>query len=294
MSRLLAPSILLAILVFVTSVPTNSQSITLLGVSDLNKTVDGTKTTYLDLIHQVLPDLKIDSTQVDVAMAHKTIPFKHLSDDAESASLEADIKLDSFQSHRVNSDGRKILLLEIDLSAPEANQGTNYEGEAVLLAGYQLQPSMKLLDVIDIKTDRFTGFWEKPAIFRLSPRTDAFLVSSSHFNAGENYTDLNILFLHNNRFDVLTNVFLFDTQGCGANVRQTPSLRVSPGGRADLPNVMVTIKVQKDPDPPECDKRTRPYTRYYKALYQWDVRKREYRTTSRQLEALDKFNRNRL
>jgi len=264
-----------------------------LFAGDLSSTITGTKTTYLELIRKIIPDLKIDPNDADVAIAHKTIPFKHLSENTPAAALESDIKLDSFQPVWIKSDGRQVLLLELSLSAPDANQGTNYEGEADIVAAFTMQPSIKLLDVMDVKTDRFSGFYEKPSIFPLTAQSDAFLVMSSHSNAGESYNDLNVLFLNHDRIETITGIFLFDTQGCGATFTQTPSFRALPGN-SKYPNVMVTIKVKKDADSQDCDHPTRGYVRTYQALYIWNVSKREYRTTSRQLEALDKFNRNRL
>lgn len=264
-----------------------------LFASDLSSTVRGTKTTYLELIRRIIPDLQIDPKDADVAVAHKTIPFKHLSENKKASPLESDIKLDSFQPYWIKSDGRRVLLLELSVSAEDANQGMNYEGEADIVAAFTLQPAIKLLDVMDVKTDRFSGFYEKPPMFQLTTQSDAFLVVSTHSNAGESYSDLNVLFLNHDRIETITNIFLFDTQGCGATFTETPSFRVMPGN-SKYPNLMVTIKVKKDADPPECDRPTQGYVKVYQALYQWNSAKREYRTTSKQLAALDKFNGKRL
>ena len=264
-----------------------------LYAGDLSSTLAGTKITYLELIHSIIPDLQIDPKDADVAIAHKTIPFKHLSEKTPAAALEGDIKLDSFEPRWIKSDGRRVLILELSLSSEAANQGMNYEGEADVIGAFTVEPAIKLLDVMDMKTDRFTGFWEDPSMFTLDSQNDAFLVNSSHSNAGESYNDLTVLFLNHNRFEVITNIFLFDTQGCGATFTETPSFRAIPG-QARYPNVMVTIKVKKDADTQECDRPTRGFVKVYQALYQWNAVKREYRTTSKQLEALDRFNQKRL
>jgi hypothetical protein len=264
-----------------------------LFASDLSSTVAGTKTTYLELIHRILPDLQIDPKDADVAIGHKTIPFKHLSENKKPSSLESDIKLDSFQPYWIKSDGRRVLLLELSISAEDANQGTNYEGEADIVAAFTIQTEIKLLDVMDVKTDRFSGFYEKPPVFQLTTQSDAFLVVSTHSNAGESYSDLNVLFLNHDRIETITNIFLFDTQGCGATFTETPSFRVMPGS-SKYPNIMVTVKVNKDADSQDCDRPTPGYVKVYQALYQWNSAKREYRTISKQLAALDKFNGKRL
>ena len=264
-----------------------------LFASDLSSTVAGTKTTYLELIHRIIPDLQIDPKDADVAIGHKTIPFKHLSENKKPSPLESDIKLDSFQPYWTKSDGRRVLLLELSLSAEDANQGTNYEGEADIVAAFTIQPTIRLLDVLDVKTDRFSGFYEKPPVFQLTTQSDAFLVVSTHSNAGESYSDLNVLFLNHDRIETITNIFLFDTQGCGATFTETPAFRVMTGN-GNYPNIMVTVKVKKDADSQDCDRPTQGYVKVYQALYQWNSAKREYRTSSKQLAVLDKFNGKRL
>ena len=293
MNKLWLSQLLLLVLAPSVLAQTGKQESKPLFASDLSSTVSGTKTTYLELIRKIIPDLQIDPKDADVAIGHKTIPFRHLSETKKPPPLESDIKLESFQPYWIKSDGRRVLLLELAVSAEDANQGMNYEGEADIVAAFTIQPAIKLLDVMDVKTDRFSGFYEKPPVFQLTTESDAFLVVSTHSNAGESYSDLNVLFLNHDRVETITNIFLFDTQGCGATFTETPSFRVMPGS-TKYPNIMVTVKVKKDADPEECDRRTRGYVRTYRALYQWNSAKREYRTSSKQLAVLDKFNGKRL
>ena len=286
----------LVLLLVSLSVPAEAtkQASGVLTTKDLNSTVTGSKTTYLELVRKVLPDLQVDPNQVDVAVAHASVPFRHLSEDTGPATLEGDLRLDSFQARWIKSEGRRVLLLELDMSAENANEGTNYQGEAVFVAAFTIQPAIKLLDVMDIKTDRFTGFWEKLPVLQLTSRSDVFLVNSSHSNAGESYNDLTVLFLNDDRIETITNIFILDTQGCGATFTETPLFRILPGTNQKYPNLMVDVRVKKDADSGDCNHPTRGYLKSYQAVYRWNAAKREYRTTSRQLQALDKFNRKRL
>jgi len=293
MKRSLLPQLLLLLIPSIIVAQTSSQESKPLFASDLSSRVTGTNTTHLELLRRIIPDLQLDANDAEVARGHKTISIKHLRENTPPAALEGNIKLESFQSRWIKSDGRRVLLLEIDLSAEEANQGTPYEGESDLLAAFVVQPSVRLLDVMDVKTDRFSGFWENPSVFPLTPQSDAFVVNSSHSNAGESYNDLTVLFLNRDRLEAITNIFLLDTQGCAATFTETPSFRVQPGN-IKYPRVLVTVKVKKDADLEDCDRRTRGYVKAYQAVYVWNGAKREYRTTSQQLNALDRFNRNRL
>lgn len=293
MNKLALHQLLLLLLSFNVAAQSTTQENKPLFPSDLNSKATGTNTTYLELLRRVIPDLETNPKDPDIGMGHKTIPVKHLSENSAAEALEGDIKLETFLPQWIKSDGRRVLLLDIDLSAEAANQGTPYEGESNLLAAFVVDPSVKLLDAIDMKTDRFSGFWEEGRVFRLTAQSDAFVVDSSHSNAGESYEDLTVLFLNRDRFETITNIFILNTQGCGATFTESPSFRAQPGG-TKYPNVLVTVKVKKEADPPECDRRTRGWLKVYQGVYQWNAAKNEYWTTSAQLRAFDRFNRNRM
>jgi len=228
------------------------------------------------------------------ATAHKTVGVRNIAEKSEATVLEGDFVIDVFEAHWIRSEGRQVLLLNTYLSATNANEGTPYQGEASIMAAFTVEPAIKLLDVLDIKTDRFSGFWEQHPTFRLTSQSEAFVIYSTHSNAGESYNDLAVMFIEGDRFKTITSVFLFNTQGCGATITETPDFRAlkSPGRK--YPGVLVRVKVTKEADGAECDQRSRGYTRYYQVTYYWNRTKAEYESGSGQLAALDKFNRKRL
>ena len=262
----------------------------------------GSKTTYFDLFRKVFPDLQTDSTHDDAAIAHRSVPMRKIDDERESIVLESDIELKSFDSRWIKSEGRRLLLLSAELSAEDANEGTPYEGEATVLAVFGLEPKIvfglepkiELLDVMDIKTDRFTAFWEEHPLVHLNPQNDAFVVSSTHSNAGENYNDLALMFVDDGRFKIISSFFLSNTQGCGATFTESPYFRALPAVGRKYPKILVTVRLKKEGDAGECDRRTHGYTRYYRAIYYWQQAKARYETDSRQLGKLAKLNRERL
>ena len=280
-------ALLLAFLgVFVTadrvSYATHRQSI------DLTSPVQpGSATTYLDLLRKLMPDAKADST------ADSTIPIRSIPEPNKKDSIEGPIKFE-MQPHWLKSEGKHLLMLQLDLTAEDANQGTPYGGEAVVLAVYKLDPAPTLLDALEIKTDRFTGFWEDRPVFHLNDSNDAFIVYSSHWNAGENYSSLDMLFVDEGRFKHITSQFLFETEGCGVTFKQTPTFRTVAAPGSKYPNVLVEVKVTKQADEPSCPRRTRGYTRNYQGVYRWNAVKRRYEGGSRQLDALARFNKTRV
>jgi hypothetical protein len=252
----------------------------------------GSNTTYFELLRMLLPDSQFDSGDSNSATAHRTIPVRHIADN-EAESLKGDFAVTVFETRWLMSDGRQILLLHLDLSADGANEGTPYEGEATLLAAFSVDPTPKVLDVMDIKTDRFTDFWEAQPAFQLNSQNEAVVVYSTHFNAGESYNDLQLLFLDGERLKTITSIFLLNTQGCAATFNEIPYFRAVLDGRK-YPKIIVRVKVKKEPDTEECNRKTPGYTKYYQGVFYWHGVKGKYQSNSPQLNALEKFNRERL
>jgi hypothetical protein len=247
----------------------------------------GSKTTYFDLLRLLFPDLKADAT------AHKSIPLPALSEPRETEAINGDIEFD-FKPYWFRSGGERLLLLWVNLRAEGANEGTPFEGEAAVLAVYRLEPKVEMLDALDVKTDRFTGFWEDRPLFRIDSRNDAFVVYSTHWNTGESYLSLDMLFVDAGRIKTIASRFIYYTQGCGVGYTETPYFRAvaDPGNK--YPRVLVTVRLRKESDAGECDRRTRGYTKYYRGVYRWNPAGRRYETSSRQLDALDKFDERRI
>lgn len=247
----------------------------------------GSKTTYFDLLRELFPDLQRDAT------AHRSITLRSLSEPRRREAVTGDIKFE-FKPYWFKSEGRRLLLLWVNLKADGANEGTPYEGEADVLAVYSPGPRLRLLDALDVKTDRFTGFWRDRALFPLDSRNDAFIVYSTHWNAGESYNDLEMLFVDAGRLKTIASLFLYETQACGASFTETPSFRAvaDPGNK--YPKVLLKVELVKKPDEAACEHPTRGYARYFQGLYRWDASKRRYVSNSRQLDSLDKFNEKRV
>lgn len=247
----------------------------------------GSTTTYLELLRELFPGLEAG------AAARSTVPLGSLSEPHERKAITGDIKFE-FRPYWMRSEGRPLLLLWVNLTAEGANAGTPYEGEAVVLAVYSLEPRVSLLDALEIKTDRFTGFWEDRPLFRLSPGSDALVVYSTHSNAGESYASLDMLFVDAGRFKKIASRFVYNTQGCGAGFTQTPSFRALPDPGRKYPRVLVKVMLRKEPDGAGCERPSAGYTRFYQGLYRWNPAAARYEGGSRPLDRLDEFNERRV
>ncbi|HZT60258.1 MAG TPA: hypothetical protein VFA21_16765 [Pyrinomonadaceae bacterium] len=248
----------------------------------------GSKTTYFDLLRELFPDLQRDST------AHKTIALRSLSEPRKREVIEGDDIKFEFKPYWFNSGGRRLLLLWVSVKAESANEWTPYEGEADVMAVFTMEPRARMLDALEVKTDRFTGFWEDKSVFHLDSRNDAFIVYSTHWNAGESYMNVEMLFVDGGRLKTITSLFLYETQGCGSNYTEKPEFRAVAGSGGKYPNVLVRVKLTKGPDEEGCERRSRSFTRYYQGLYRWNQSKGRYESNSAQLDQFDKFNEKRV
>src|SRR5437763_11000738 len=98
----------------------------------------GSRTTYFDLLRELFPDLQRD------ASAHGSIPFRSLSEPRKKEAVEGNITFE-FKPYWFKSEGRRLLMLWVELKADEANAGTPYEGGAVVLSVFRVEPGVRLL-----------------------------------------------------------------------------------------------------------------------------------------------------
>lgn len=250
---------------------------------DLSSPVrNGSKTTYLDLLRELFPDLQEDAT------AHTTIPLRSLAEPGNKQAVTGDIEF-KFKPYWINSEGRRLLALWVEITDEDANQGTPYQGGAVVLAVFRLEPNAKLLDAMRVEADRFASLWDKP-ILRLDARNDAIIFYNHHWNAGENFNDIDMVFVDAGRLKTITNQFIFNFTTCGAIFDETPAFRVVPDPSNQYPQVLVKVVVTRKPENHGCEPRGRGYTRTYQGLYRWDKAKRRYEGHSPQLDRFDRFN----
>jgi hypothetical protein len=255
--------------------------------------VKGSKTTCLQLMRKLFPDLSEEQIQDGAGTLHRAVTIRRIEGKGKKTVLQGDVKIQGFEVRPIRSEGRELVLFSVDVSAESANEGMNYEGEASLLAVFSLTPSLRLLDEMDTKTDRFSGFWGERPLIHLDSHNDAFIIYSSHSNSSESYDIINALFVDKGRFKVIADLFILNSQGCGVTFTETPYFRPIQAAGQKYPNVLVKVEVKKEADGEECERRTRGYTRYYQAIYRWNAMKSQYEGDPRQLDRFDKFNQKR-
>lgn len=249
----------------------------------------GTKTTYFDLLKKIFPDVAQNTAPgaVNDTVAHKTIPLNHLLGEYRGKVYEGEMKIESVERLAAQAQGRNQMLLLVHVSgSDEFNWGT-----LSVLALFQLEPTLQLLDAGDVQADQSTSFWEETPHLRISPQGTGVIVASSHHNSSQSYLLLSLVAAEGNQ---LRTVYDFPTilqeNACGRTFSQTPSINVLRATTGAHFNILVKVKLVKEPDDASCEKRTRGYTRYYQGLLVWNSAKRKYETQGRGLDQLAAFN----
>jgi hypothetical protein len=249
---------------------------------------EGTKTTYVDLLRKLFPDVEMSGSQE--ATAHTTIPLNHLSGDYKGKVYRGEMRITGIYSPAGQKGNRGQLMLLVQ--ARNDNGELFNWGDISILALFQLDPTLKLLDAADTQADQFTSFWEERPLLGLSPLEDAVIIANSHHNSSQGYLWLTLVSAEDNKLRMIFDLpILLNANGCGNNFSQSPSIAVLKGSRNGVrPNLSLEVKLVKERDDESCEKRTAGYTRYYLALLVWNSSKRMYEARGNALTRLARFN----
>jgi hypothetical protein len=262
----------------------------LVDVSNLEAPVtQGSPTTYFDLLKLIFPDLYQITKEAPDAIATQTALIRHIDRDYAETSLEGNIKFTSFTVSAIHSQNRPLLLLLIDTTIETKIDGNPNIDTYSLLALFQNGRPPKLLDLLDIKTDHLNGFWTENPIIKLNPGNEAVLVYSNHFNTNQNYTIVRMLSVERNHLEQICDVFSFDYKTQCETFRSKPVFWTVPDAAHDYPKVVAAVNLKMESNPKECKPRITGYTKSFRAEFQWDNVKKQYKETSGNLEKLVQF-----
>jgi hypothetical protein len=269
----------------------------------------GSKTRYSDLVKLVFPDLSPED-----GAAHETISLRHVSGDHERMPLHGDFKIDSLEAIQMHDPEGPLVVIEIDVTTDDDSRATAYGADSSIVAAFRISPSVKLLDAIDAKTDRFTGILEKTPLIRIAPNQSAFLISNSHSNSNQSYELISGFFIRNQRLQPLftspptrpggrpaaSDLFLLNDRGfddksrCEVSTDEIPAFLSSPQPGKAYYKVGVRIRVTKTAGGDEC-RSPKHRSTYYRGGWEWDdSAKRFSPSAGGNLELLHKLNEGRM
>ena len=247
------------------------------------------RATYLDLLRMVFPELEDDRTAGRELTARTTIPLRHLAGDYQRKVYRGEMRITGVERLADDGAGEQHLLLLIHAQSDE--QDLFERGEISLLALFRMGDSVRLLDAVDAQADRFTSFWEEQPLLSIGPQQNGLLIANSHHNSSQGYLQLTLVTHEQGR---LLTIFEFPTllnmNVCGNTFRQRARLTALRTQRTDRFNLNAQVRMVKEPDGEHCERRTRGYTRQYRALLVWNPAARRYEARGGNLNSLARFN----
>ena len=240
---------------------------------------------YRDLMKLVVTDL--GPLEEHSAVGHKVVPFAHIDGKDAKGDPPETITLRWVDVMVIPGDPSRIILLA-DLGPSEGQVA-----DADLLTLFALSPAPKLLDVVEVGTDRSTGFSDVKSVM-LAPRTPLILVYSAHGNSNQSYLSTKMMFIRGDRFQLIDDVFTFGDGSCSYDRTQAPSFTALavPGPYSA---VHVSVQERLAVTGAECgdEKPPRPSAATYQAIYRWDRRRGRFATRSKELDWLAEEDRKR-
>jgi hypothetical protein len=234
--------------------------------------------TYFDLMKLIVVDLAPGGK--DGAVGHRLIPFEHIDGKAAKGDPPDTIFLQFVETATIPGDPSRIMLLA-DLGPSEGQVA-----DSVLLGLFALGPMAKLIDVVEVGTDRFTSFSDVK-VGLLAPRTPLILVSSTHSNSNQSYVSTKMLFIRRDRFQLIDGIFTFGERGCAYDSTQEPSFTMFRGS-PPYSAVHVSVRERVTLTSADCgdEKAPQPHVATYQANYRWEARGQRFVTQSKQLDRL--------
>jgi hypothetical protein len=242
--------------------------------------------TYFDLMKVVVTDLAPESSGDD-ATAHQIVNYRHIEGKNAKTVPAGPIALEYLEPLEIHSDGKTRLVLMADLGPSD-----EAVAEFVLLALFDLHGKPKLLDVVEVGTDRLTGFSDHP-LLPLGHRSDLIRISSDHFNSDEDFVNTELLFVRRDRFRLIDAIYTYNAKSCSYQLTEWPAVTTVADRARRYRRIVLTVpeKVALQPDA-DCgdEKAPQPFVRVFHAAYRWNERRRTFATTSSSLDRLVKEN----
>jgi len=208
------------------------------------------------LMKLVFPDITAKGT------AHKSVRIHQINKEYDPSPITGEVSVQAGSSRFVSNNGRKDLLLELDVEHHDDASANPFGGE-ILLALYQLSPKPRLLDVLDVRCDREGGLWDKPPMLH-ADKQDSPIYYFAHLNAGEDHYGLEILEIVKNKL-VESDAGLplsFSARGENTQIVESPSIKMVPNSNPTA--YMFSMKVigkHLQPDSDEVkDQQTKLFT----------------------------------
>lgn len=232
--------------------------------------------TYAELLKQVIPDLADDGSG-----GHLPDGIRHVNDDAEGEAPET-VDIPFLNVAHLQVSGNPTLWLLTDLG------GGGTLGTYTLLSVFSDEAQPKLIDAVEVDTDRFTNFFSDEPL-RVSKTDQAMLIDSNHFNSEQNYSSPELVLLRDGKLVPGAPTFLvFGVHSCHMLQEETLTMTSKASGKGYWPiTATISRALTRNKDDEDCLPDDAPSkTKTFSATFKWDAETSQYRTSSKELDQL--------
>jgi len=246
---------------------------------ELNSAVPGHQdVTYLDLAKMIVPGLSAGDDGSYTGGA--PIEMRHILGGDEGGSPPETINLPNAAVLPVKAGGKDRLAMLFDLGQAEDSA----EGFAVL-ALYDLADKPKLLDAVNVGTDR-NSYFRDPGKLALGPGDDALITMSMHFNSNQGYVSTILVLVRDDRFEPIDRIDTFDENVCAYKRTQDLSFQTL-GVEKPYAPIKVTLTDATAPSGESCEEPApEAASSDISVTYRWDKAKSRYVKDSDAFEKL--------
>ncbi|MBX3577303.1 MAG: hypothetical protein KF723_08835 [Rhizobiaceae bacterium] len=240
---------------------------------------------YLDLVRLMLPD----AAPAEDLQFGATVPrgLRHIHTAyGDDENLDRGLFFGA-EAEQIQAGGRERTIVLVDFGA---SPGVN--GFAVLgLFGFD-GGAPRLLDAVNVALDRDTFLRDR---LPLGSGETLLVTASYHHNSSQGYAALAMIFVRQDRFDLIDTIWLISNRFCGWEQVEEPTITTAPG---DDPFGQVTAGVTDTMTPVEGEVCTetvppQPTVPEYRVTYRWDESSQNYLPDSDAFERLETLNENR-
>jgi len=243
--------------------------------------------TYFDLMRLVVTDLD-HAKSADEAKARAIAPYRHIEGDAAKTDPAGAVWLDDVEALETRVDGQPRLAALGDFGPSDGDVA-----EFSLLALFDLTGAPKLLDVVEVGVDRWTGFADKPTR-PLGDGSDLFLFDSSHNDADVSLDREELIEAHDGRFHLVAGITTFgEKAACAFQIIPDSKTTTAADPGREKWKISVDVRIVLTVKPSwraDCgdDKPPKPFSKRFQAAFRWDAKTRRFTTESKALDQLAK------
>jgi hypothetical protein len=238
--------------------------------------------TYFDLAKMIVPDLNAGDDGFYKGSA--PIEMRDILGGDDGGSPPETINLPNAAVLAIRAGGKERLTMLLDLGQAQDSA----EGFAVL-ALYDLTGKPKLLDAVNVGTDRSTYFRD-PGKLALSADDNALITMSTHFNSNQGYVGTILVLVRNDRFEPIDQINTFDENVCAYKRTQDLSFQTRGGGKP-YAAIKATVTDATVPSGESCEEPApKAVSHDISVTYRWDAKASRYVKDSDAFEKLSAEN----